>query len=139
MEERGPLTSHNGTASTFAAGLLVDLHLEASTPDTFRAPPAPLPYDVVFGGPPSSADSESIKETISGGSLETLATHEDVEEADSKTQASSLPGSPQKSEVLKFNVFTASEEEDTCPICLEGAALIMLSAVWQSYLLVNVL
>ncbi|ESR58238.1 putative E3 ubiquitin-protein ligase RHB1A [Citrus sinensis] len=118
LEERESLTSHNGTASTFTRGLLVDFHLEASTPDTFRAPPLPLPYDVVFGCPPST-DSESVGETVSGGSFETLATCEVVEDADCKTQASSLIASPRKSEVSQLNVFAASEEEDTCPICLE--------------------
>ncbi|KDO86243.1 hypothetical protein CISIN_1g028554mg [Citrus sinensis] len=118
LEERESLTSHNGTASTFTRGLLVDFHLEASTPDTFRAPPLPLPYDVVFGCPPST-DSESVGETVSGGSFETLAMCEVVEDADCKTQASSLIASPRKSEVSQLNVFAASEEEDTCPICLE--------------------
>lgn len=124
LEERESLTSHNGTASTFTRGLLVDFHLEASTPDTFRAPPLPLPYDVVFGCPPST-DSESVGETVSGGSFETLATCEVVEDADCKTQASSLIASPRKSEVSQLNVLAASEEEDTCPICLEGVVYLV--------------
>ncbi|KAK3194766.1 hypothetical protein Dsin_026076 [Dipteronia sinensis] len=118
LEEQESLTLRNGTASTFSAGLLVDLHLEASTPDTFRPPPAPLPYDVVYGCP-ASTDSESARETISGVSFETLATCEDLEESDCKTQASSLLASPKKSEVSKVNEPTAVEEEETCPICLE--------------------
>ncbi|KAH7577957.1 hypothetical protein JRO89_XS01G0320600 [Xanthoceras sorbifolium] len=118
LEEQESLTSHNGTASAFTAGLLVDLHLEASTPDTFRPPPTPLPYDVVYGCPPST-DSESLRETISGGSFETLATCEYLEESDCKTQASSLLVSPRKSEVSKLNEPIAAEEEETCPICLE--------------------
>ncbi|XP_031275836.1 probable E3 ubiquitin-protein ligase RHB1A isoform X1 [Pistacia vera] len=118
LEEQESLTSHSGGASAFTGGLLVDFHLEASTPDTFRPPPAPLPYDVVFGCPPST-DSESVRETISGGSFETLPTCEDLEELDCKTQVSSLLVSPRKSEVAKLNESIVAEEEDTCPICLE--------------------
>lgn len=121
LEEHESLTSHNGAASAFAAGLLAELNLNTSTPDTFRSPPAPLPYDVVLGGLLSS-DSESVRETISGGSFETLATCEDLEEPDCKTLASSLPISPKKPEISKLNeaIVSATEEEDACPICLEG-------------------
>ncbi|KAJ9171406.1 hypothetical protein P3X46_014781 [Hevea brasiliensis] len=120
LEEHESLTSHNGAASAFAAGLLADLNLNTSTPDTFRSPPAPLPYDVILGGPRSS-DSESVRETISGGSFETLATCEDLEEPACKTLASSLPVSPKKPEISKSieAIVSATEEEDACPICLE--------------------
>ncbi|XP_044501236.1 probable E3 ubiquitin-protein ligase RHB1A isoform X2 [Mangifera indica] len=117
LEEKEALTSHSGIVSTFRGGLLIDFHLEASTPDTFRPPPAPLPYDVVFGCL-SSTDSESVEETISGSSFETSPKHEDLEELDCKTQASSLLISPRKSEVAKLNESIVAEE-DTCPICLE--------------------
>ncbi|OMP00374.1 S-locus glycoprotein [Corchorus olitorius] len=101
-----------------AAGLLVNLNLEV--PDTFRAPPAPLPYDVVLGCP-QSTDSESFRETTSGGSFETLPTCEDLEESECKTQSSSLLLSPRKSEVSKLTESKelTTEEEDACPICLE--------------------
>ncbi|XP_044493888.1 probable E3 ubiquitin-protein ligase RHB1A isoform X3 [Mangifera indica] len=118
LEEQESLTSPSGGGSAFTGGLLVDFHLEGSTPDTFRPPPAPLPYDVVFGCPPST-DSESVKETISCGSFETLPTCEDLEELDLKNQASSLLVSPRKSEVAKLNESMVAEEDDTCPICLE--------------------
>ncbi|KAL9385420.1 hypothetical protein Peur_022430 [Populus x canadensis] len=120
LEEHGSLTSHNGAASAFTAGLLVELHLNTSTPDTFRPPPAPLPYDVILGCP-QSPYSESVQETISRGSFGTLATCEDLDELDCKTQASSLLVSPRKSEVTKLHepVASATEEEDACPICLE--------------------
>lgn len=131
LEEQESLASRSGTASTFTAGLLVDLHLEASTPDTFRAPPAPLPYDVVYGCPPST-DTESVRDTVSGGSFETLPTCEDLEEPDCKTQTSPLIVSPRKSEVAKETKLAAvepiaAEEEETCPICLEGAVFDCLS------------
>ncbi|KAJ4837399.1 hypothetical protein Tsubulata_042693 [Turnera subulata] len=119
LEEHGSLTSNNGAASAFSAGLLVDLDLNTSTPDTYRPPPAPLPYDVVLGCP-QSTDSESVRETISRSSFGTLATCEDLEESDCKTQDSSLVMSPKK-EISKSTepLVSTTEEEDSCPICLE--------------------
>ncbi|XP_022757400.1 probable E3 ubiquitin-protein ligase RHB1A isoform X2 [Durio zibethinus] len=118
LEENESLTPHDGSASAMAAGLLVSLDLEV--PDTFRPPPTPLPYDVVLGCP-ESTDSESFRETISGGSFETLPTCEDLEESDCKTLSSSLRLSPRKSEFSKLTESKESmtEEEDACPICLE--------------------
>ncbi|XP_034926382.1 probable E3 ubiquitin-protein ligase RHB1A isoform X3 [Populus alba] len=99
--------------------LLVELNLNTSTPDTFRPPPAPLPYDVVLGCP-QSPDSESVREIISRSSFETLATCEDLEELDCRTHASSFLFSPRKSDVTKLHEPVASAtEEDACPICLE--------------------
>ncbi|GAV64754.1 zf-RING_2 domain-containing protein [Cephalotus follicularis] len=119
LEEHESLTSRNGTTSGLTAGLLVDWNLETSTPDTFRSPPAPLPYDMVFGFP-RSPDSESVQETICGSSFKTLATCEDLDELDSKPQASTLIVSPRKSEkILNEPNVSISEEEDACPICLE--------------------
>ena len=119
LEERESLTSNDGTAASLTAGLL--LNLEATTPDTYQPPPAPLPYDMVLGGP-ASTDSESGRETISGSSFETLITCEDLEESDCKAQDNSAPMSPRKPELLKSNESHAlvTEEEDVCPICLEG-------------------
>ncbi|GLT46585.1 hypothetical protein SLA2020_203290 [Shorea laevis] len=119
LEERESLRSHDDSASTLAAGLLVNLNLEV--PDSFRPPPAPLPYDMVLRCP-QSTDSESFRETVSGGSFETLPTCEDLEESDcSRTQASSLILSPGNLEVSKLNEpkVSTTEEEDACPICLD--------------------
>ncbi|KAE8660478.1 Detected protein of confused Function [Hibiscus syriacus] len=117
LEENESLTPHEGSASALAARFLVNLHLEV--PDTFRPPPAPLPYDVVSGCP-QSTDSEPFIETLSRGSLETLGTCEDLEESGCKTQ-SGLLFSPRKPEVSKLTKSKESttEEEDACPICLE--------------------
>jgi hypothetical protein len=93
-----------------------------------------LPYDLVLGCP-QSTDSESVQETASGRSFETLATCEDVEESDSKPQLGSTPLSPKKpgrrgclscgrrgclscKSHYHHSVLTV-EEEDACPICLE--------------------
>jgi hypothetical protein len=122
LEEHESLTSHAGAVSALTAEFLVDFGLDASTPDTYRAPPAPLPYDLVLGCP-QSIESKSARETISGSSFETLTTCEDLEESDCKAQANSLCVSPRKLEVPNLNEpnVTVGEEEDVCPICLEGA------------------
>jgi hypothetical protein len=121
LEEREFLTSNDGTAASLAAGYLVGLNLEASIPDTFRSPPVPLPYDIVFGGS-ASTDSESGRETVSVSSFETSITRDDIEESDCKVQTKSAPISPRKVELSKSNgtQVLVTEEEDVCPICLEG-------------------
>ncbi|KAK1436246.1 hypothetical protein QVD17_02025 [Tagetes erecta] len=62
-EERQPLSSSGGAAST---GLLVDTNLETSIPDTYRPPPAPIPYDVSVGPPRSplnnSRETSGVKQ-----------------------------------------------------------------------------
>lgn len=121
LEEHESLTSNDGTATSLTTGLLVGLNLETSTPDTYHPPPAPLPYDMVLGGP-ASTDSESGRETVSGSSFETLITCDDLEESDCKAKANSAPISPSKAELSKSKEFHAlvTEEEDGCPICLDG-------------------
>lgn len=106
--------------SAFTTGLLVDIGLETSIPDTFRAP-APLPYDLLLGRP-QCTDSESIKGRISGSSFETLATCEDLGGLDCKTHNSSEILSPRKSDFSNQKGWKqlVDEEEDCCPICFEG-------------------
>ncbi|XP_059459103.1 probable E3 ubiquitin-protein ligase RHB1A [Corylus avellana] len=120
LGEHEPLASHNGAASAFTAEFLFDWGLDVSTPDTFRPPPTPLPYDLVLGCT-QSTDSESARETINGSSFGTLTTCEDLEESDCKAQANSLSVSPRKLEIPNLNEHnvSAAEEEDVCPICLE--------------------
>lgn len=122
FEERGSSTSNDGTTASLSAGFLAGLSFEAAIPDTFRSPPVPLPYDIVFGGS-ASTDSESGRETISMSSFETSITRDDdIEESDCKAQTKSTPLSPKKEKLSKSNgtqVLT-TEEEDVCPICLEG-------------------
>lgn len=122
LEENDSVTSHDGSASALTAEFLIDLGLDVSTPDTYRPPPAPLPYNLVLGCP-QSMDFESARGTIIGSGFGSLTRCEDLDEFESKAQANSLPVSPRKLEVPNVeepNVTTA-EEEDVCPICLEGA------------------
>lgn len=84
-----------------------------ATPDTYRAPPAPIPYDVVLGRPQPTSD-ESGEANINCIDLK-----------DCKSKPAYLPLSPKKLglELLKSEIFivsTKDEEEDACPTCLEG-------------------
>lgn len=46
QEEHEPLSSAYDGSSPASAIVAVDTNLDTSTSDTYRAPPAPLPYDV---------------------------------------------------------------------------------------------
>lgn len=93
-----------------------------SIPDTYRPPPAPMPYDVVLGRP-QSTDVGSGEVTISGDCFSKCSCM-DLKEANCTTQLGFLPPSPKKPELelLKPNPLTvsATDEEDVCPTCLEG-------------------
>ncbi|XP_010255288.1 PREDICTED: probable E3 ubiquitin-protein ligase RHB1A [Nelumbo nucifera] len=140
LEERESLTAHHGAASALSTGLLVNANLETSIPDTYRAPPPPLPYDVDLGRPqtlPSTQEgsafkhnssvqttnTEAVEETLSGCGVETLAACESVKESDCKGETKSVLSSPKESDVepskLSEPIVSATEEEDACPICLE--------------------
>ena len=105
------------------AGFLVDMDLDMSTPDTYRTPPAPIPYDVVLGRA-HSTDSESLGETINGSDFENLSTCVDGTDYDCTTDNDILVSSPKKFELeVKKSIdltVSVTEEEDVCPTCLEG-------------------
>ncbi|KAL2461539.1 RING-H2 finger B1A [Abeliophyllum distichum] len=117
-EEHESLTSYDSVATALNSELLVDLNLDMSIPDTYRSPPAPIPYDVVLGHP----DAESGQLTISGGSLE-KANCADLKEVNFLIRTGFFPPSPRKAgiELLKSNPITISsaDDEDACPTCLE--------------------
>ncbi|KZV21811.1 protein binding protein [Dorcoceras hygrometricum] len=118
-EEHDSLTSHDGIATVRASALLIDLNLNMSTPDTYRPPPAPLPYDVVFGRP-ESTDPES-GQVISAHTLEKPSCIV-LKEASCLKESDILPVSPKKVDLqfLKSEPITVStDEDDTCPTCLE--------------------
>ncbi|KAK6918349.1 Zinc finger, RING-type [Dillenia turbinata] len=134
LGEQESLPLSHGAASTLAAGLLVDLNLEMPMPDTYRPPPAPMPFDVVLGRPqtPAHAEvcvgskcdagtvSESLKPTINAGGFDNSSKSKDNEKSNCKALADFLLDSPSNSEdeLSKSNI-TAMDEEDVCPICLE--------------------
>ncbi|KAK6137403.1 hypothetical protein DH2020_028875 [Rehmannia glutinosa] len=139
-EEREPLSSHHATVS---AGLLVDTNLDTSVPDTYRPPPAPIPYETFAGRPPTpsgnrensgnktevilqTTNTDSVENTNSGSSLVTKV--KDVE-SDEKAKinielAASKDVEDEKSDDLKKSIEPfvppLQDEEDVCPTCLEG-------------------
>lgn len=136
-EEREPLSSHHN--ATVSAGLLVDTNLDTSVPDTYRPPPAPIPYETRPATPSGDRDTsrnktevvlqtpntESVEDTNSGNTLDTKV--KDIE-CDEKTElnidlVASKEGEDDDSDQLKKStepmVPPLLEEEDLCPTCLE--------------------
>lgn len=100
LEEREPLSSAFDGPSPASSIVAVDTNLDTSTPDTYQAPPAPLPYDVGL----------------------TVEENPDLEKSDIKTktdeQLESLEVDEYKS-CQKGAPEDKLDEEDVCPICLE--------------------
>lgn len=141
LEEHESSRSYNGTASALPAGILVGLNLDTSSPDTFRPPPAPIPFNVLFGRPQTpirsvgsqgpkcdpgrqSVESAPFKDSAGADSCacDTLVPGH-VGKPEGKTLADILLASPTKSDV-EFSKTSephqlVTEEEDACPICLE--------------------
>lgn len=137
-EEREPLSSHQH--ATVSAGLLVDTNLDTSVPDTYRPPPAPIPYETRPATPSGDRDTsrnktevvlqtpntESVEDTTSGNTLDTKI--KDIE-CDEKAElnielVASKEVEDDDSDELKKStepmVPPLLEEEDLCPTCLEG-------------------
>ena len=135
-----PLSSRQG-ASALSTGLLVDTNLDTSIPDTYRPPPAPIPYDVSAGRPQTPPVAQDISGNKSDATLQTT-TSDSVQQApgdnpqETSTKCEDLKGSDHKADT-KFeldpikkadvelsksvdSVALVTEEEDVCPTCLEG-------------------
>lgn len=136
LEEHEPLSTTHGTSSVVSGGLLVDTNLETSTPDTYRAPPAPLPYDVNITSSQTlprnlencgiktdhvqAADSQPIGETE--GRFEGSDTGGDLEKSDCKGKTDcehDSPGTEDEPSKVDAPLASATDEEDVCPTCLE--------------------
>lgn len=140
-EERQPLSSGGGAASAFPTGLLVDTNLDTSIPDTYRHPPAPLPYDANVGNlqgllnnregsankcdaPVQTNNSDPVGEIKISNSGEN-GVHEAIK-SDGKERTNDELVAPKEvdtelensGELKKSSApFVAPEE---CPTCLEG-------------------
>ncbi|XP_062205429.1 probable E3 ubiquitin-protein ligase RHB1A isoform X2 [Phragmites australis] len=101
LEEHEPLSSAFDGSSPASGIIAVDTNLDTSTPDTYRAPPAPLPYDVVLAVPDNL---DLVKSDVKG------KVHDQQEsfEVDESCKKGVLKDKPDK-----------PDEEDVCPICLE--------------------
>ncbi|KAH7841625.1 hypothetical protein Vadar_032248 [Vaccinium darrowii] len=142
LEEREPLSSHHDTVAALSTGLLVNTNLETSSPDTYRPPPPPLPYNANLGRPLTqlsnvevcsnkndesvhTADIEIVQETISGNDiLETV--DEDLKKSDCKVQkdteldsSTDIEVELEKSGELKKSSEPLVLVVEECPTCLE--------------------
>lgn len=126
LEEHEPLSSaSHGALSAVSSGLLVDTNLDTSTPDTYQAPPAPLPYDVGL------ASTQTLRRDVDccatktdpmqlDNSGTTGETNDRFETSDCKNKAQSEHNSPKTTEdEISKPVTSTTDEEDACPICLE--------------------
>ncbi|XP_010670083.2 probable E3 ubiquitin-protein ligase RHB1A [Beta vulgaris subsp. vulgaris] len=137
LEEQENLRAYRGTASGLSTGLLVGLNLDTSSPDTFRPPPAPIPFNVLFGRPQTPIHThgsqgqkcDTVKHSkpaaIGDGTdcIDKLISGNHVGKSEGKTLADILLASPTKSDVeitkSSETYGLVADEEDACPICLE--------------------
>ncbi|WOL18239.1 putative E3 ubiquitin-protein ligase RHB1A [Canna indica] len=125
LEEHEPLSSNNhGTLSAVSSGLLVDTNLDTSTPDTYQAPPAPLPYDVGFASSqtlPIDVESGGTKsDQLQLANSHTIEdTNDNFETSDCKNKTDCEHNSPKITEDDVNKPISTPDEEDVCPICLE--------------------
>jgi len=113
-------------------GLLVDTNLDTSSPDTYRAPPAPLPYDVGLACSqtvPANTENygnktDHVQSTDSLPAGETESPGEDLKGFECKSKSDCVHDPPKVKEdeisKLKDTESPAKDEEDVCPTCLEG-------------------
>ncbi|KAG6474483.1 hypothetical protein ZIOFF_068420 [Zingiber officinale] len=122
LEEHEPLSSTNHeTLPAISSGLLVDTNLDTSTPDTYQAPPAPLPYNVSLESQSTLPGDVEIcgnktDQTPVVNSQTTGQNDDYFETSDCKKKTDSDQNSP-KNKI--GNPTTIPDEEDVCPICLE--------------------
>ncbi|KAI3453737.1 hypothetical protein Pfo_010400 [Paulownia fortunei] len=140
LEEHEPLSSHHAT--TLSTELLVNTNLDTSVPDTYRPPPAPIPYETYVGRPPTpsgnragsgyksevaleTTNTESVEDTNAVNTLETKVKNL---ESDEKPEIhmeleASKEMEDERSDELKMSskpvVPQLQDEDDICPICLE--------------------
>lgn len=139
-EEYESLTSDDSAAIAFTSELLDDLNVDRSTPDTYRSPPAPIPFEVDLGHPQSRGGSQFIDETLLQRSYE-ITNCKDIKFSDRKAETESLLASLKKAgiDLVKSNpsIIKSAEEEDVCPTCLEGIHMNIIRGVTSSLSLLS--
>lgn len=129
MEEHEPLSSTNhGTLSVISSGLLVNTNPDTSPPNTYQAPPAPLPYDL--GLTSSQALARAVDSCGSkndhiqlANSQTTGETNDTIKTSDCKNKTDCEQNSLWITEDEVSKPIISPTEEDVCPICLEGSIL----------------
>lgn len=143
-DEHVPLSSHQGAPTAFSGRLLVDTNLDTSSPDTYTPPPAPIPFNVTLDATQTApvtqeicdknnTNSNSVQEP-SGDNHGTSPKSEELKESECKGQADLELDSAKDSEIELSKLgepIDLVEEEDGCPICLEGdvATLYLFSEI----------
>lgn len=120
------LEEHESTTppdNAFSTRLLIDVNLDTSIPDTYRSPPAPIPFDVVLGIP------QSKNTGLNGEAVGDLAYQKPtpvkakVFDHETDDDIHFINESSRKVEVgfqtSKSLSCSAIEEEDVCPTCFE--------------------
>ncbi|CAD5168328.1 unnamed protein product [Musa acuminata subsp. malaccensis] len=125
LGEHEPLSSTNhGTLSAISSGLLVDTNLDTSAPNTYQAPPAPLPYDLGL------ASSQTLARAVDScgskndhiqlaNSQTTGETNDTLKTSDCKNKTDCEQNSRRITEDEVSKPIISPTEEDVCPICLE--------------------
>lgn len=130
LEENEPLSASHAASTAVPAGLLVDTNLDTSSPDTYRAPPAPLPYDVgllcsqtVPGNTEHcGSKTDHIQSTDSLPVDGTTSPGEDLKGIECKSKSDYVHDSIklEENEISKLkDVKSPAGEEDVCPTCLD--------------------
>ena len=153
-EERVPLsTALNRTSSAISSGVVVvDTNLETSSPDAYIPPPLPIPFDVAIRVPQNpengeeaacvdirevsveTANTEPAQETVDGITLGVPATTCPCKETESKLQTEIDLESTEDIDPKKpsKDVFVPIEEEEDCPICLEGNVFLPSQSLYMN-------
>lgn len=132
-EENEPLSASHFTSTAVPGGLLVDTNLDTSSPDTYRAPPVPLPYNSgLTGSQTTHGNIENcgnktahVQSTDLLSSGEIASPGENLKGFDRKSKGDYVHEFPRLEEdedeisKLKDAKSPVTEEEDVCPTCLE--------------------
>ncbi|KAJ6825036.1 putative E3 ubiquitin-protein ligase RHB1A isoform X1 [Iris pallida] len=135
LEDNEPLPISHVTPTAVPVGLLVDTNLATSIPDTYQAPPVPLPYDVGSGRAETvcqniescgnktdnvqTMNPLAVGETVTAAGFEKLDTCEGLKGIECKGKSDSPK--VKEGEILKSDdpFSSAMYDEDVCPTCLE--------------------
>lgn len=131
--EHGSLPTAHGTVSVLPTGLLVIQNLETTIPESFRAPPSPLPFSMGLNSsetlsqgletsgnksdPVMLSGYQPLGETLRESTFEGF---KDLKVSDSLNKTCYPKADEDKSSILNIYDTSAMEEEDVCPTCLEG-------------------
>ncbi|KAK9068317.1 hypothetical protein SSX86_012428 [Deinandra increscens subsp. villosa] len=125
LEEHESTTTPLET-SPFSTRLLIDVNLDTSTPDTYRSPPTPIPFDVVLGIPQSTnmrSNDQAFDDLLNQKPTPPVKVKIFDHVAAEEGNTAPILESPNKAEVgfqtSKCLDCSTTDEEDVCPTCFE--------------------